>query len=359
MSLYVLPWVAGGSAEAKIELPLQGTSLIRRTRLLERLAAVRDEVPLVLFTAPAGYGKTTAMSQWAAVDGRRFGWLTLSRADSDPVRLAGHVALALNRLVGLDPAVLRALAADGSQGRALPHALASLHRRSPPAVLVLDDVHELRSVDALRFIRALSAGVPPGFHVAMGSRVSVGLGPLRGEGRCVEFGPNDLAFTDDEARQVLAGAGVVCSDQEVAALVRRTRGWPAAVHLSALGIGAAPGEEVRVQLRAAGWGEQRGRATDAVVHIMNNHHPGTARLSAPLARVGSHRRITGAMILSAAEMRVLQLMPTHLSLSEIGDQLHTSRNTVKSHVAALYRKLGCSTRTEVVGRGRDLGLLEP
>jgi ATP/maltotriose-dependent transcriptional regulator MalT len=359
MTLYVLPSVAGGAAVAKIPLPIQGRHLIRRTGLLERLAVVGDDVPLVVFTAPAGYGKTTALSQWAAVDGRWFGWVTLTEADSDPMRLAGHVALALNRLIALDPAVLRSMAAgDGLHARALPHLLASLHHRSPRAVLVLDDVHELRTVTALNFIRALAAGVPPGFHLAIGSRVSLGLGSLRGERRCVEFGADDLAFTDDEARQVLANAGVVCSDQEVAALVLRTRGWPAAVYLSALVNHAAPGEEVRVQLRAAGWDGQGGRATDAAVHLFKNHHRAAA-VSAPVADGGSYPAMAGHMALSTAEMRVLELMPTHLSLSEIGDQLHTSRNTVKSHVAAVYRKLGCSTRTEVVGRGRELGLLEP
>jgi LuxR family maltose regulon positive regulatory protein len=83
------------------------------------------------------------------------------------------------------------------------------------------------------------------------------------------------------------------------------------------------------------------------------------RVSARLARDGGHPRVPSAMALSNAEMRVLQLLPTHLSLGEIGDELHTSRNTVKTHVAAVYRKLQCSTRTEVVRRGRDLGLLEP
>jgi LuxR family maltose regulon positive regulatory protein len=64
-----------------------------------------------------------------------------------------------------------------------------------------------------------------------------------------------------------------------------------------------------------------------------------------------------AMALTTAEMRVLQLLPTHLSLGEIGDELHTSRNTVKTQVAAVYRKLHCSTRTDAVRRSRELGLL--
>ena len=81
------------------------------------------------------------------------------------------------------------------------------------------------------------------------------------------------------------------------------------------------------------------------------------RVSASLSRQGGHVRVPSAMALSAAEMRVLQLLPTHLTLGEIGDELHTSRNTVKTHVAAIHQKLECSTRAEAVTRGRELGLL--
>ena len=63
------------------------------------------------------------------------------------------------------------------------------------------------------------------------------------------------------------------------------------------------------------------------------------------------------MALSAAEARVLRLLPTHLSLGEIGDELYISRNTVKTHVAAVYQKLHAATRTEAVSRARELGLL--
>jgi LuxR family maltose regulon positive regulatory protein len=81
------------------------------------------------------------------------------------------------------------------------------------------------------------------------------------------------------------------------------------------------------------------------------------RVLARLAGEGGHVRVPSAMALTTAEMRVLQLLPTHLSLGEIGEELHTSRNTVKAHVAAIYRKLQCSARTEAVAKGRDLGLL--
>jgi LuxR family maltose regulon positive regulatory protein len=80
-------------------------------------------------------------------------------------------------------------------------------------------------------------------------------------------------------------------------------------------------------------------------------------VSSDLARESGHARVPSAMALTKAEMRVLQLLPTHLSLAEIGEELSTSRHTVKSQVAAIYQKLHCSTRTEAVARARDLGLL--
>jgi LuxR family maltose regulon positive regulatory protein len=108
----------------------------------------------------------------------------------------------------------------------------------------------------------------------------------------------------------------------------------------------------------------RFRVEQAQAHLTRLLTEGTLgeqlrQVSARLARAERYRRIPSAMTLSTAELRVLQLLPTHLSLREIGEQLHTSRHTVKSQVAAVYQKLGCSTRTEAVRRGRHLGLLEP
>jgi LuxR family maltose regulon positive regulatory protein len=233
-----LPFAA---VEAKIQLPVHRDGLIARTRLLEALAATPERVSLILVTAPAGYGKTTALSQWAAQDAREFAWVTVDEADGDPVRLAGHVALALHRIQPLDPAVFRALAA-GDRSRhltALSHIVTSLRSGNRPGVLVLDDVHELRNVAAMTFIRALATGLPAGFQLAVGSRLMPGFGRLRSEDRCVEFGVEDLAFTKEEARAILAHAGVDSSDDTVGTLLRRTEGWPAGVYLAARAIRTA------------------------------------------------------------------------------------------------------------------------
>lgn len=229
------------AVETKIQRPVERAGLIPRTRLLEALAATPERISLILVTAPAGYGKTTALSQWAAEDPRDFAWVTVDEADGDPVRLAGHIALALHRIQPLDPAVFRALAA-GDRSRhltALGHLLTSLRKDRRRGVLVLDDVHELHDAGAMNFIRALAAGLPAGFQLAVGSRLALGFGRLRSQDRCVEFGVESLAFTTEEARAILTDAGVDSSGDTAGALVQRTEGWPAGVYLAARAIRTA------------------------------------------------------------------------------------------------------------------------
>ena len=75
-----------------------------------------------------------------------------------------------------------------------------------------------------------------------------------------------------------------------------------------------------------------------------------------------HRRtadeVGGRPALTTAELRALQYLPTHLSLKEIGERLFITRNTVKTHTIAIYRKLDVTSRSEAVERGRELGLLD-
>lgn len=230
------------SVPAKMERPVDRDGHVARTQLIKRLMDVPDDVPLVLLTAPAGYGKTTVLSQWSAADDREFAWVTLDEADADPVRLAGHIALALHQIEPLQPSVFRALSAGEGPRHvaALAPLLTSLRSWTRPAVLVLDDVHELQNVQGTNFIRALAGGLPRSFHIAIGSRWALSLGRLRSENRCVELGPADLALGEPEARVVLEAAGAPCSDETVRVLVRRTEGWAAGIYLAALAMQATP-----------------------------------------------------------------------------------------------------------------------
>ena len=103
--------------------PPFGPGLVARPRLVQRLAEARD-VPLALVVAPAGYGKTTALAEWAACDPRPFAWLALEPGDDDAARLVAAIALALDEVEPLGRGVLAALRADGADG--------ARRRRRPP-----------------------------------------------------------------------------------------------------------------------------------------------------------------------------------------------------------------------------------
>ena len=78
------------------------------------------------------------------------------------------------------------------------------------------------------------------------------------------------------------------------------------------------------------------------------------------ARLGNEHGadIPGASALTAAELRLLPLLPTHLTFSEMGAELFLSPHTIKSEAKSIYRKLDASTRSQAITRARELGLLE-
>ena len=88
---------------------------------------------------------------------------------------------------------------------------------------------------------------------------------------------------------------------------------------------------------------------------MERRQPHDHRVHPALDRVG--QGTLGASSLTAAELRLLPLLSTHLTLLEIGERLHLSRNTVKTQAVSIYRKLGVSSRSEAMQRVRELGLL--
>lgn len=213
--------------------------LVRRGRLLRRLAALDPDVPLVLFVAPVGYGKTTALAQWAARRGRWVAWVTVTDEDNDPTRLLGHIVEALHLAGMVDVAVWRAYTDGASVAEVvLPRLVASLDARREPVLLVLDDAERLRNRLSRRLIRALALNLSRGSHIAVASshRDTAHIGLMRSEHRCVELTANDLAFDDDEARLLFAGLRFDCPAEAVTTLVRGTEGWPVGLSLAALSL---------------------------------------------------------------------------------------------------------------------------
>jgi LuxR family maltose regulon positive regulatory protein len=177
-----------------------------RTALLNRLCGAADGT-IVTVVAPAGYGKTTLMSQWAERDRRQVLRIDLTPEDDD----AEIVSALLQPLV------------DG-----------------PGRLALVDDVQVLRSRPATETFERMLGCAGPGTTVGLAARrpPQLPLARLRAQGRLLEIGSDDLALVGRDAETLIRRTGVLLPPQEAAALAERLEGWPAALFLAALSLRA-------------------------------------------------------------------------------------------------------------------------
>ena len=144
--------LAGGAhrADARLLPPPRPAGLVPRPRAVRRLLEAR-ELPVALLVAPAGYGKTTVLSEWAERDARPFAWVRLDADDRHPARLLASIAGALEVSEPVGKGVLTSLSSRRPDAirRALSRLLRYLAYREQPVVLVLDDFHVLQGPEAL------------------------------------------------------------------------------------------------------------------------------------------------------------------------------------------------------------------
>ena len=222
---------------AKLAVPTVRPGVVDRDALVGRLQS-SDGARVVSVKAPPGYGKTTLLAQWAALDERPFAWITLDDRDNDPVVFLTCVATAADGVGAVPAAVFRAVASgsDSIWTTALPRLGAALAAIDRPLVLVLDDVHVLTDPDCLEALVPLSKHLPHGSQLVLSGRAEerLPLARLRASGRLLELHESDLALSDDDAKAVIASAGVDASAAEVRTLNERTEGWVAGLYLAAL-----------------------------------------------------------------------------------------------------------------------------
>jgi LuxR family maltose regulon positive regulatory protein len=230
-----LPGLGQLLVDAKFTAPRSRMDSVSRAGLVE--AARSAECILVTVTAPAGYGKSAFLAEWARAEHRRVAWVSLDRFDDDPAMLLVSLASACCRagLTGRD--LVAQMGSHGASvlGRAAPR-LASALRTSPhPFVLMLDDLHELRSRACDDVLSVVIAAIPPGSVLVTSSRSEQPHLPrLRASGEALEFGAADLALGTAGAQQIFASAQVSITREQAAAVTERTEGWPAGLHLAAL-----------------------------------------------------------------------------------------------------------------------------
>ncbi|MEL7974624.1 AAA family ATPase [Isoptericola sp. F-RaC21] len=236
------PGTAGASAdfsrllfEAKFTVPRPRAGTANRADLIH--AARTSGCRVVGVTAPAGYGKSTLLAEWAARDDRAVGWVSLDRLDDDPLSLLTVVATAFSRACpGHDDLVADMIGPDTSVlGRAAPRLAAALRSARQPFLLVLDDLHEIRSSAGHDALGVVIAGLPAGSQLVAASRAAQPhVSRLRASDEVVEIGASDLALGVADTQQVFAAARVTMSLDDAAAVTERTEGWPAGVYLAAL-----------------------------------------------------------------------------------------------------------------------------
>jgi LuxR family transcriptional regulator, maltose regulon positive regulatory protein len=222
---------------SKLLRPLARPGAVGRLPLIERLAR-GDPRPIVSVVAPAGYGKTTLLSQWAERNGQAFAWVSVDEGDNDPKVLLTYVAEALDAIEPVGGRVFDALASPGSSvpGSVVPRLSSALSSMSSPVVLVLDDVHALHNPECRAALSVLADHVPGGSRLALAGRAEPPLrvARLRAEGKILEIGAGDMSLTCEEASSLLCNADLTLGEDEVAELHRRTEGWPAGLYLAAL-----------------------------------------------------------------------------------------------------------------------------
>ena len=192
--------------DAKLSVPDLRPGSVSRAELIE--TARTSECRVVGVTAPAGYGKSTLLAQWAEAEDRRVGWVSLDRLDDDPAALLSVLAAAYGGSRGRTDLVADVRGVGVSAlGRAAPR-LASAFRTSPvPFVLMLDDLHELRSPACHDVLSVVISGIPQGSQLVAASRAEQPHLPrLRASGDALEFVASDLALDASGAEQIFSQA---------------------------------------------------------------------------------------------------------------------------------------------------------
>jgi LuxR family maltose regulon positive regulatory protein len=228
--------LGGSLRDAKLAIPPLVPGAVNRSALIERSRSSGCRV--VGVTAPAGYGKTTLLAEWARTEDRPVGWVSLDRFDDDPAVVLSMLASAFSQASNGSSDDLSAdMRGPGvaALGRAAPRLAAALAQSPTPFALFVDDLHELRDPGCQDVLEVVLAAVPARSQVVIASRSEQGHLPrLRATGGALEIGPPDLALGVEGVRQVFRQADIDLGPDLAASVTARTEGWPVGVYLAAL-----------------------------------------------------------------------------------------------------------------------------
>ncbi|MFZ0546490.1 MAG: hypothetical protein WAM60_13680, partial [Candidatus Promineifilaceae bacterium] len=229
--------------QTKLYVPQLRPSLVPRPNLIQKLnQGVLQGGKLTLISAPAGFGKTTLITDWITHSKRPTSWLSLDEEDCDPTRFLTYLIAAVQRIA---PEIGIAALAGLQSPQPLPlqviltPLLNEIAALPGPFTLVLDDYHVIDAQPIDQALTFLLDHLPPQMHLVITTREDPNfpLARLRVRGQLTELRAADLRFTFDEAVTFFReGMGLALSEDDIAALEARTEGWISGLQLAALAI---------------------------------------------------------------------------------------------------------------------------
>ena len=212
-----------------------------RPYLFERLdEALRKECRFILVSAPAGFGKTTLVSEWLHQQMTGVAWVSIDADDNDAVRFLSYIVAACQAVLPqVGETAQEMLQSTQSQETALTSLINDLAATSKPLWIVLDDYHLISQSSIHSALAYILEHLPPGIHLIVITRADppLPLARLRVNGELAELRASDLRFSMEEAAAFLMQVmGLQLSAAEVAALEARTEGWIAGLQLAALSL---------------------------------------------------------------------------------------------------------------------------
>ena len=360
----------------KLHVPAIGERLVHRAALLDALSAGRCR-RLTLLSAPAGWGKTTLLAQWAldAGEDQRFGWLSLDPPDNDPVWFWMYVVAALQKIspgVGDRAFELLAMGADPVQV-VLPALLNDLDTIASPMVLILDDYHLVVSRAVHEQIAFFISRIPANLHLVLATRSDpmLPLARLRAGGELAEMRTDDLRFGAGESEHLLNDVlGLDLAHEDIQLLHQRTEGWAAGLCLAALSLAGRADTGGFIRTFA---GDNRHIVDYLMAEVLDGQPP---ELRSFLLRTSVLERLSGplcdamlqtsgsASVLEKIERENLFVVPLDMSRGWyryhhlFGELLRTElRRSEPDLVADLNQRAAAWFETEGLGRGRtDAGI---
>lgn len=225
----------------KLYIPPRRPNVVLRSRLIERLNAGLHR-KLTLIAAPAGFGKTTLVSEWVARCGRPAAWLSLDKRDTDPTHFLAYLVAALQTIapvIGAGVVGLLQAPPPPPTESILTALLNDITTIPDPFVLILDDYHMLDAKGVDQTLTFLLEHLPPQLHLVIATREDpqVQLARFRARDQVTELRVADLRFTPAETAGFLTEVmGLDLAADDIAALETRTEGWIAGLQLAALSL---------------------------------------------------------------------------------------------------------------------------